>query len=61
MKVTSLETIRTDEFPNILWVQVATDEGLTGLGETFYGPAAAECDRVTIGRLLARKLIGAVR
>ena len=23
----------------MLWVQVHTDEGLTGLGETFYGPA----------------------
>ncbi len=42
MKVTELETIRLDAFPNILWVQVHTDEGLTGLGETFYGSHAAE-------------------
>ena len=42
MKITAIETIRTPEFPNLLWVQVATDEGLVGLGETFYGPAAAE-------------------
>lgn len=42
MKVTGVETIRSEEFPNILWVQVLTDEGVTGLGETFYGPAAAE-------------------
>lgn len=42
MKVTAIRTVRTDEFPNILWVEVETDEGLTGLGETFYGPAAAE-------------------
>jgi L-alanine-DL-glutamate epimerase-like enolase superfamily enzyme len=42
MKVTAIETIRSEEFPNILWVQVLTDEGITGLGETFYGPAAAE-------------------
>ncbi len=42
MKVTEIETIRSEEFPNILWVQVLTDEGVTGLGETFYGPAAAE-------------------
>jgi len=42
MKVTAIETIRSEEFPNILWVQVLTDEGVTGLGETFYGPAAAE-------------------
>jgi galactonate dehydratase len=42
MKVTAIETIRSEEFPNILWVQVHTDEGVTGLGETFYGPASAE-------------------
>jgi L-alanine-DL-glutamate epimerase-like enolase superfamily enzyme len=42
MKVTALETIRVPERPNLLWVQLRTDEGLTGLGETFYGPAAAE-------------------
>jgi L-alanine-DL-glutamate epimerase-like enolase superfamily enzyme len=42
VKVTAIETIRVGEFPNLLWVQVLTDEGVTGLGETFYGPAAAE-------------------
>ncbi|MEM7776006.1 MAG: mandelate racemase/muconate lactonizing enzyme family protein [Pseudomonadota bacterium] len=42
MKVTAIRTIRSDEFPNILWVEIATDEGLVGLGETFYGPATAE-------------------
>jgi galactonate dehydratase len=42
VKVTAIETIRIGEFPNLLWVQVLTDEGVTGLGETFYGPAAAE-------------------
>ena len=42
MKVTAIETVRATEHPNLLWVQVVTDEGLTGLGETFYGPAAAE-------------------
>jgi len=40
MKVTSLETIRLDEFPNLLFVRVHTDEGLTGLGETYYGARA---------------------
>ncbi len=55
MKVTAIETIRVDEFPNILWVQVHTDEGLIGLGETFYGPAAAEAH---IHQLIAPKLIG---
>lgn len=42
MKVTAIETIRIEEFPNLLWVQVHTDEGLVGLGETFYGPDSAE-------------------
>jgi len=42
MKVTAVETIRLGEFPNVLWVQVHTDEGLIGLGETFMGAAAVE-------------------
>ena len=41
MKITALETIWLEEFPNLLWVQVHTDEGLVGLGETFFGPKAA--------------------
>ena len=55
MKVTAIETIRSDEFPNILWVQVLTDEGLIGLGETFYGPAAVEAH---IHQMVAPKLLG---
>jgi hypothetical protein len=42
INVMAIETIRVGEFPNLLWVQVHTDEGRVGLGETFYGPAAAE-------------------
>jgi galactonate dehydratase len=42
MKVVQLDTLRLDEFPNILFVQVHTDEGLTGLGETFFGARAVE-------------------
>jgi len=33
MRITTIETIRLEEFPNLLWVHVGTDEGLTGLGE----------------------------
>jgi galactonate dehydratase len=40
--VTEIETLRLDEFPNLLFVQVHTDEGLTGLGETFFGARAVE-------------------
>ena len=36
MKITAIETINLDEFPNVLWVHVHTDEGIVGLGETFY-------------------------
>lgn len=42
MQVTAVETLRLGAFPNILWVRLETDQGLTGLGETFYGPGAAE-------------------
>ncbi|MGI9436996.1 MAG: mandelate racemase/muconate lactonizing enzyme family protein, partial [Geminicoccaceae bacterium] len=41
MKITAIDTIQLDEFPNLLWVHVHTDEGLVGLGETFMGPASA--------------------
>ncbi|MBI4306549.1 MAG: mandelate racemase/muconate lactonizing enzyme family protein, partial [Chloroflexi bacterium] len=40
MKITSLETIRVQEFHHVLWVQVHTDAGYTGLGETWYLPRA---------------------
>jgi L-alanine-DL-glutamate epimerase-like enolase superfamily enzyme len=39
MKITAIETITLGEFPNILWVHLHTDEGLVGLGETFYAVA----------------------
>ncbi len=42
MKVTGIDTIRLDEFPNLLFTQVHTDGGVTGLGETFYGARAVE-------------------
>jgi len=42
VRVTRLDTLRLEEFPNVLWVLVGTDEGPTGLGETLFGAAAAE-------------------
>ena len=42
MKISALETIRIDEFPNVLWVRLHTDEGLVGLGETFFGARTVE-------------------
>ncbi|MDA0229892.1 MAG: mandelate racemase/muconate lactonizing enzyme family protein [Proteobacteria bacterium] len=42
MKITRVETIRLDEFSNLLWVRLHTDAGVIGLGETFFGARAAE-------------------
>ena len=42
MQITRLETIRIAERPNLLWIEVHTDEGLIGLGETFFGAQAVE-------------------
>ena len=40
MKISRIETIWFDEQPNTLWVQIHTDDGLIGLGETYYVPRA---------------------
>ena len=42
MKITAIETIRVSERPNLLWLRVHTDEGISGLGETFFGAATVE-------------------
>ena len=42
VKITAIETLRTEEFANVLWVRVHTDAGIIGLGETFYGAGAVE-------------------
>lgn len=56
MKITALETLRTDEFANVIWVRVHTDAGIIGLGETFYGAGAIEAwvHDTLAGRLLGR-------
>ena len=40
MRVTAIETIHVEAYPNITFVEVHTDEGLVGLGETFRTPKA---------------------
>src|SRR5580704_9521734 len=55
MKITALETIRIDEFPNLIWLQVRTDEGVSGLGETFYLSKTVEA---YVHEALAQKLLG---
>jgi galactonate dehydratase len=55
MRITALETIRVREFANLIWLRLHTDEGIVGLGETFFDPGAVEAylhDRV------ASKLLG---
>ena len=42
MKIIALDTLRVDEFPNLLWVRLHTDEGIVGLGETYFGAKAVE-------------------
>ena len=55
MKITGLETIRIDERPNLIWLHVLTDEGLVGLGETFFGAKAVEA---YLHETVAPKVIG---
>jgi L-alanine-DL-glutamate epimerase-like enolase superfamily enzyme len=40
MKITGIKTIQTPRYSNLLWVQILTDTGPMGLGETFRNPEA---------------------
>jgi galactonate dehydratase len=42
VRVVRVETIRHTGLPNLLWVQLISEDGLIGLGETFYLPGAVE-------------------
>jgi L-alanine-DL-glutamate epimerase-like enolase superfamily enzyme len=55
MKITKLETLRIRERPNLLWIQVYTNEGIVGLGETFFG---AETVEAYIHEFVAPRVIG---
>ncbi len=44
MKITKIETLRVTAHPNILWVRVFTEDGIVGLGETWFGAATVESD-----------------
>ncbi|MFL0692694.1 MAG: mandelate racemase/muconate lactonizing enzyme family protein [Agrobacterium tumefaciens] len=55
MKITKLETVRIAERQNLLWILVHTDEGITGLGETFFG---AETVEAYIHEYIAPRVIG---
>lgn len=42
MHIAALETIRSSDNANLLWLCVETDTGITGLGEAFFAPGAVE-------------------
>ncbi|RVT83187.1 mandelate racemase/muconate lactonizing enzyme family protein [Rhodobacteraceae bacterium CCMM004] len=42
MQISAIETVRVAERPNLLWVHVETDAGVTGLGETFFMAGTVE-------------------
>jgi L-alanine-DL-glutamate epimerase-like enolase superfamily enzyme len=56
MKITGIETVRVDQFPEFTGLLVHTDEGVTGLGETCFGPEAVEAyvHESVAGRLLGK-------
>src|SRR5215207_8895291 len=56
MKITKIETVRLTSRPTLIWVRVHTDEGLIGLGESWFGCAAVDAD---IHERIAAALIGA--
>ncbi len=42
LRLVAIETVRIEEHPNVLWVRLLTNEGLVGLGETFFGAKTVE-------------------
>lgn len=55
MRITAIETLRLEEFANLLWLKVHTSEGISGLGETFFMPRTVEA---YVHEVLAPKVIG---
>lgn len=55
MKITKLETIWITEQLNTLWLRIHTDQGLVGLGETYYVPRAVSA---VIHDVFANLLLG---
>ena len=56
MRITAVETTRIAERPNLLWVELRTDEGVSGLGETFFlaGTVEAYLHEHAAPRLIGR-------
>jgi galactonate dehydratase len=56
VQITAVETIVVDEFPNLCYVRVHTDEDVVGLGETFFAAQAVSAwvHEVAAGYLLGK-------
>ena len=54
-KITCVRTLRLPERPKLVWLEIETDEGLVGLGETFRG---AETVEAAVHELIAPGLLG---
>lgn len=56
MKITRIDTTRLKSLPNLIWVEVHTDDGQVGLGETFRGSEAVEAyiHSISAGMLLGK-------
>src|SRR3977135_1407364 len=56
MKITAIETVWVDEFPTLIFVQIHTDDGHIGLGETSLGVDAVEAyiHETVVPRLLGQ-------
>lgn len=44
VKIEAVETLRLGAHPNLLWVRIHTEDGCTGLGETYFGAGPSEAD-----------------
>jgi len=52
-RIERIETIRLASQPNIVWVEVTDEDGVTGVGETYYVPGAVEAVRQRLAELAA--------
>ena len=56
MKIIAVETLRIAKRPNLIWVRLRTDDGVTGLGESWFGSGAVQAD---VHERIAPLLLGA--
>jgi L-alanine-DL-glutamate epimerase-like enolase superfamily enzyme len=54
-RISRIETLRLERYPNLIWVTVSTNAGIRGLGESFLWPEAVEAH---IHNMIAPYLLG---